>query len=60
MRHLQGRPLRPVEGVVHERLGLVMTQHREVIHVMGASSAFDGAHSMGTGVHPAAMMRLHF
>ena len=59
MGHFEGGPLRPVEGVVHEGLALVMAQNREVVHVMGDGSSFDRQPAVGAGVHPPTEVRLH-
>ena len=59
MGHIEGGPLRPVEGVVHEGLALVMAQNRQVVHVMRDGSSFDRQPAVGTGVHPPTEVRLH-
>ena len=59
MRHLKSWPLRPVEGVIHEWLGLVMAQHGEMVHVVSDGSPLDGSPPMGSGMHPAAVVRFH-
>ena len=56
---IQGRPLRPVEGVVHEGLHLIPTEHGEVIDVVIDGNVFDRPETVGSSVHPAAVVRLH-
>ena len=59
MGNLQSGPLGPVEGVIHERLALIVTEHGQVVHVMGNGVSFEGQPAMGPGMHPAAVVRFH-
>ena len=59
VRDIQSRPLRPIKGVIHERLALIPTQHRQVIDVMGDRHTFNIQKAMGAAMHPAPVMGFH-
>ena len=41
MRDMESWPLGPVPGVIHERLHLVMTENREMVHIVGDGDIFN-------------------
>ena len=58
-RHIQGWPLGPVPGVIHEGLHLIMTEHGQVVHVMGDGYALNGEPAVSAVVHPSRIVGLH-
>ena len=57
--HLQRRPLRVVEGVIHKWSGLIPIQHRQVVDVVVDGHALDLEESVGAAMHPASVVGLH-
>ena len=60
IRDIQSRPLRPVEGVIHERTTLVPIQHRQMVDVVSNGNTFNIQETVSTTMHPATIMWLHF